>query len=74
MHTQALGITLFQTIFFVSSSPERIESRHKSAASNLAQARAEAREFGMLRREEIRKRVEEQKKDESEGGEGGEGV
>ncbi|KAI0091379.1 hypothetical protein BDY19DRAFT_991102 [Irpex rosettiformis] len=59
----ALGIVLFQTIFFVSSAPEQIASRHRSAASNLAQARAEAREFGAQRRAEIRKRVEEQRRD-----------
>ncbi|KAH7925308.1 hypothetical protein BV22DRAFT_993851, partial [Leucogyrophana mollusca] len=33
--------------------------RHLSAANNLAQARSEAREFGMERRREIRKRVRE---------------
>lgn len=35
------------------------KERHKSAAANLAQARAEAKVFGEERRREIRRRVQE---------------
>ena len=39
---------------------------HMSAASNLAQARAEAQEFGQERRAEIRRRVQEQRQQAAE--------
>ncbi|KAI5117333.1 hypothetical protein M0805_001938 [Coniferiporia weirii] len=51
-----IGLTVFP--FIVSSSASSMG--HASAAQNLAQARREAREFGALRRSEIRKRVREQ--------------
>lgn len=39
------------------SSSAMSDTRHKNAAQNLAQARREAREYGLIRRSEIRKRV-----------------
>ncbi|KAI0758535.1 hypothetical protein BC629DRAFT_1597966 [Irpex lacteus] len=61
-----LALALVQTTFFISSAPEQIENRHRTAASNLAEARREAREFGMERRREIRRRVQEIKEKEKE--------
>lgn len=39
--------------------PDHQRSAHRCAAANLAQARADAREFGHEQREGIRKRVQE---------------
>ncbi|KAI0339754.1 hypothetical protein BDW22DRAFT_1380502 [Trametopsis cervina] len=61
----AVGAAIFPSIMYIS--PQQTDNRHRSAASNLAEARREAREFGMERRAEIRKRVKAQReKDEKE--------
>lgn len=56
MTIQAIGLAV---IPFLTSSALS-DSKHMSAAQNLAQARREAREVGMTRRAEIRKRVRSQ--------------
>lgn len=53
---QAVGAAVFPSLIY--AGPAQIDHRHRSAAANLAQARAEAREFGQERREEIRRRVQ----------------
>lgn len=65
MASQAIGVAVFPSLLYVS--PEQIERRHKSAAANLAQARAEAREYGWQRRAEIRRRVREHQDEERKG-------
>jgi hypothetical protein len=51
----------------------RFEQRHRSAVSNLSQARSEARELAEERRNEVRKRVNDIKTQQSdEHGQGGE--
>jgi len=52
--TLAIAITPFLSLF---TNLTQSEQRHVSAAKNLAQARREAREYGELRRAQIRKRV-----------------
>lgn len=52
--TLAVAITPFLSLF---TNLSQSEQRHVSAAKNLAQARREAREYGELRRAQIRKRV-----------------
>lgn len=52
--TLAIAISPFLSLF---TNLSQSEQRHVSAAKNLAQARREAREYGELRRAEIRKRV-----------------
>lgn len=52
---QCLGIGLAPAVMLGGQGKQT----HLSAAANLAQARAEAREFGVERRQEIRRRVQE---------------
>ena len=52
---QSLAIALGPALIFGGPS----DHHHRSAAANLAQARAEAREFGEQRRLEIKRRVKE---------------
>ncbi|THH08434.1 hypothetical protein EW145_g2720 [Phellinidium pouzarii] len=51
------------TVFPILTSSAISDARHASAARNLAQARHEGREYGALRRAEIRKRLRRQKLD-----------
>ena len=46
--------------------PMQLERTHLAAAENLAAARAEAREFGEERRQEIRRRVREAQENKSD--------
>lgn len=53
VNDQTIGLAVLP--FLTSSALS--DARHTSAAQNLAQARREAREYGLVRRAEIRKRV-----------------
>lgn len=58
LRLQTLGVGLFPAVMLGGPSNQT----HLSAAANLAQARAEAREFGAERRIAIKKRVEEHRR------------